>query len=432
MKERDFKEIDLLKEVANPSTLMEAFEVFNQVSSKLMDSYEKLKIEASRLKVEVEEKNEELRKNLEENKRLRISLENIIQSITSGMIVVDKMGKITLSNKNAERIIGTSKKKLSGSSYIEFFRNIPDVGVLKKSGDKLLPFGLEFSFINTKGEKYILGMNISSVHDEGKGSGGYILDFRDLKNLKALEEKAERVTRLTAMGEMAAKMAHEIRNPLGSIELFASLLKKQLVDFPERAEIADNIISGVKNLNRTVTNILQYSKPSEAVAKGVEIEKIIEDVLLFSKQKVTDDNIKIATKFSKIRYPAEGDSELLKQMFFNIILNAFQAMPEGGTLTISTSYRNAKESDLKKIVRNNTKIKVPVFFLRINFKDTGIGIEDEDLKNIFHPFFTTKKRGTGLGLSIIDKIVQQHNGSINIKSKKGAGTLVSVELPVYV
>jgi PAS domain S-box-containing protein len=431
MKEIDSNELSTLKEMADPSSLMEAFEIFNSVSSKLMESYEKLKVEAEHLKVEVEEKNQELSKNLEENKRLRIFLENIIQSITSGMIVIDNRGYITLSNKNAEKIIGAKKNKLIDQKYIDIFRNLPNIDALLKSKGKILPLNLEFPFTNIQENKYILGLNISCMLDGSNNISGFIFDFRDLKSLKLLEEKAERVTKLTAMGEMAAKMAHEIRNPLGSIELFASHLKKHLVDFPEKVEIADNIISGVKNLNRIVTNILQFSKPAVALIKDIEIEIILEDVLLFSKQKLISDNVKINTKFCKKRFLTQGDPELLKQMFSNIILNAIQAMPHGGELTISTIYRKSKEYQTKRLDQNDVKIKLPVLFLHINFKDTGIGIDRDDMKSIFQPFFTTKKRGTGLGLSIIDKIIQQHNGTIRIKSKKDVGTLVSVDLPVY-
>jgi signal transduction histidine kinase len=232
------------------------------------------------------------------------------------------------------------------------------------------------------------------------------------------------------MGEMAANMAHEIRNPLGSIELFASLLKKQLTDIPEKVEIAENIISGVRNLNRTVTNILQYSKPAEPMIKEIHIEKVLEDLVLFMKQRIPE-SIKLITKFSKRSLLTEGDSELLKQMFSNIMLNAIQAMPNGGFLTITTSYRKTSQNLMKKSFQNKSRIKVPSFYLRIKFKDTGIGIDSKDLKMIFQPFFTTKKRGTGLGLSIIDKIVQQHDGYINVKSKLGKGTEITVELPIY-
>ena len=430
MMNKELSDMEALKDTTDPKTLMEAFELFNQVSSNLTESYEKLKEEANELKIEVAQKNEELKRNLAENETLRNYLENIIQSISSGMIVIDIDGNITLVNQNAERIIGTTKKKLIGNNYNVLFQNLLSIQKLKETISKSAPFELEFPYTNQKKEKFILGVTVSSIYNEKKQIDGYIIDFRDLKNIKALEEKAGRVTRLTAMGEMAAKMAHEIRNPLGSIELFASLLKKQLADKPEKVEIAENIISGVKNLNRTVTNILHFSRPADPEINEIEIEKLLENLVSFMIQKIPK-NINVITKFGKKRYPTEGDSELLKQMFSNIILNGIQSMPEGGTLTVKTSYRKALKNRSAKYYQNKSKIKIPCSFLKINIADTGIGIDKENLNVVFQPFFTTRNRGTGLGLSIIEKIIQQHNGYINIKSKSGTGTLVSVELPIY-
>ena len=230
-------------------------------------------------------------------------------------------------------------------------------------------------------------------------------------------EKAVRNDRLTAMGEMAVKIAHEIRNPLGSIELFATILKKELDDFGELRTIAEHISSGVQSINNIISNILMFMRPEQMPDfKPVDICNILDDSLFFSRHIIkSNSSIEVIKRYASTSLMMPGDSELLKQMSLNIILNAIQAMPDGGTLRVSCiKVANDKE-------RNCVEIR---------FTDTGTGISKEDMPKIFDPFFTTKKKGTGLGMSIVNNIINVHGGTIKINSPKSNGTECIVTLPI--
>ncbi len=239
-----------------------------------------------------------------------------------------------------------------------------------------------------------------------------------INNQQSVEE-AIRNDRLAAMGEMAVKIAHEIRNPLGSIELFATILKKELDDFEELKTLAGHISSGVQCINNIISNILMFMRPDQIPDfKPVDICNILDDSLFFSHHIIkSNSSIEVIKRYASKSLMIRADSELLKQMSLNIILNAIQAMPDGGTLRVSCI----------KVANDNDKERDCV---EIRFTDTGTGISKEDMPKIFDPFFTTKKKGTGLGMSIVNNIINVHDGTIKINSSKSKGTECIVTLPI--
>ncbi|MEA3279548.1 MAG: ATP-binding protein [Thermodesulfobacteriota bacterium] len=242
-----------------------------------------------------------------------------------------------------------------------------------------------------------------------------------INNQQSVEE-AIRNDRLTAMGEMAVKIAHEIRNPLGSIELFATILKKELDDFEELKTLAEHISSGVQSINNIISNLLMFMRPEQMPDfKPVDICNILDDSLFFSRHVIkSNSSIEVIKRYASTSLMMPGDSELLKQMSLNIILNAIQAMPDGGTLRVlCIKVANANDDNDKE--RNCVEIR---------FADTGTGISKEDMPKIFDPFFTTKKKGTGLGMSIVNNIINVHGGMIKINSSKSKGTECIVTLPM--
>lgn len=238
---------------------------------------------------------------------------------------------------------------------------------------------------------------------------------REIERMKSLEEQADRNSRLTAMGEMAVKIAHEIRNPLGSIELFTSLLQREITD-DNHKNLLGHISSGIKNLNHVISNLLTFTKQPNPIFKKFDVHNFLNDLLQFSKFLLNNNNIRLEKEYSPSLPSGWGDEELLKQVFLNLILNAVQSMPNGGVLKVKTG--------LGEKLKDNTP------FIEMKVIDTGNGITEDNLKKIFNPFFTTRESGTGLGLAIVHNIIELHKGMIEVESEVGKGTTFTVLLPV--
>jgi signal transduction histidine kinase len=219
---------------------------------------------------------------------------------------------------------------------------------------------------------------------------------------------AKRTEKLAAMGEMAANIAHEIRNPLGSIELFASLARKETTDRKNQERLMQ-IISSVKSMDNRISNLLLFARRPNPAMRSLRLHRILDDVLHFTRQVTERDGIVLRERFSARDPLVRGDAEMLKQVFLNIILNALQSMPEGGRLTIATAQRETAT-------------------VEISFSDTGAGIPEENLRRIFDPLFSTRERGAGLGLAIVHNLVDLHGGAIEVESGAG-GTVFTVSLP---
>jgi signal transduction histidine kinase len=230
------------------------------------------------------------------------------------------------------------------------------------------------------------------------------------QELAAANAELQRAQRLQAMGEMAVQLAHEIRNPLGSIELFAALLSKELQDKADQKNWADQIVTGVKFLNTIVTNMLTFTKVSRPAFARFNLQKMIDETLVFLQPVCVQRNIHVKGSSSRQPLFIEGDREMLRQMLVNLLMNGLQAMREEGMLHVLAT---ANEGTVE-----------------IEVRDTGVGIPAENLSRIFDPFFTTNEQGTGLGLSLVHQIVEKHNGSITVDSQFGRGTRFRITLPV--
>ncbi len=224
-----------------------------------------------------------------------------------------------------------------------------------------------------------------------------------------LREQAERNKRLAAVGEMSARIAHELRNPLGSIELFASLLKKGLSEEPEKQSWTDHIHTAVSAMDYALTNMLFFTGKANPHFQKTDLKKIIEEASLFATHLLQQKEIHFVASLDALTEPIDCDEDLLRQIFVNLILNAIDALKNGGHLTIRAA------SEAKQV--------------QIFIQDTGCGIPEDQLSKIFDPFFTTKNKGTGLGLAIVYSAIVAHNGTIEVKSKVLEGTVFTVTLP---
>jgi signal transduction histidine kinase len=240
-----------------------------------------------------------------------------------------------------------------------------------------------------------------------------------LQNSQVYERMKER-DRLAALGQMAAGLAHEIRNPLGSIKGAAQFLQPAGNAAPpagDTKEFLNIIVEEVNRLNKIVSQFLDYARPYRGEQRPLEIADVLKKTLqLLAKEE--SNPVEIGTAFADRLPPVRADAEQLFQVFLNLSLNALQAMPQGGKLLISTGLRRA------------TRRGAAAAFLEIRFRDTGVGIPPGDLKNLFIPFFTTKEKGTGLGLPISQRIIENHGGTIEVRSQPGEGATFTVLLPV--
>lgn len=395
---------------------------FNGAALKFERYYRHLEQRVEELDLELKAKNEELKKNLEEKEEIKNYLRNILESLTTGVLVIDLKGMVTTYNRAAEDITGLSSQEVKGKGFEEVFKQKlfpkflldPDPSMDVRQSMKI-----ETEIL--RNEKDVIHVSLSTfpVWNYQREKVGTALTIQDITHLKKLEEKANRTDRLAAMGEMAAEIAHEIRNPLGSIELFATTLKKDLEGFGDLQTLAEHISSGVKSMNNIISNLLLFIRPQQRPEfQVIDICSLFNESLIFSEDLVeSNEGVDIVANYSSEPLPILGDPGLLKQACLNIIMNAVQAMSDGGRLTISTSKLNGKTKGSS--------------FVEIRFSDTGKGVSSEDMPKIFDPFFTTRKGGTGLGLAIVHNIVKIHDGEISMYSSKEEGTVFTVTLPLW-
>jgi len=335
-------------------------------------------------------------------------------------VVVDLKGTITTFNRGAVKITGLLSEEVKGEQFDHifgrtFFRNSPiDLRSLKDIQENT---EIEAEINRNGKHRLYVCLSIAPLKNFRKQKTGVVLTLQDITRMKKLEEQANRTDRLAAMGEMAAKIAHEIRNPLGSIELFSTALMNDLGEFGELKELAEHISSGVKSINTIISNLLMFIKPQQKPDFAViDIHDNLDDALFFSNHLMNSvQDILIIKNYFPKPLMVRGDSDLLKQMSLNLILNAIQAMSDGGKLTIFT--REAMEHKQR--------------FVEIGFVDTGKGMSREDMFKIFDPFFTTKSKGTGLGLAIVHNIIKVHEGTIDISNSENEGTECIVTLPLW-
>lgn len=413
--------------------LQEGFVAFNQAAEKLGDSHNVLKQQVADLNLELEEKNRALENNLMEREKVKTYLSNIFESLPIGVFVTDMQGAITSVNHAGLELIGSKGDAVAGLNINEVMNasllEAGKEGAMGRGPDADQDEPLEFR--RQDGETALLQVFLTSMKGEGRDLG-FILNVQDITLLKQLEEQAERRNRFTAMGEMAANIAHEIRNPLGSIELFASLVKKGLDEADEKRVLMNHISSGIVSMNHIISNVLEYTKPRPVSLKRQNLNALLEGITAFSSYMAEQNGVKVDFLPDGETPWVKGDEDLLKQVFHNIMLNAVQAMTDGGSVTISTRARRL--SNAKHLARfaemTGEAPKSTLNVVEVAFQDTGPGMSKDTQSKIFDPFYTTKSRGTGLGLAIVHNIIESHNATIDVESRPGKGTKFVFMFPV--
>jgi len=262
---------------------------------------------------------------------------------------------------------------------------------------------------------------------------GVVETFSDISELKKLQERITHIETLAALGEMAASVAHEIRNPLGGIGGFAGLLDRQLPKADPRRKFVKPIIEGVTRLNNIVMNLLSYTRPQKLMLNEVSLHDSMDEIIDFFTISLSnfDKNVIIKKEYYHKEIKVKIDPQLFQQVVTNILKNAFDAIKIEGTIEIKTSINVPlmmndvlDEDEMEELLRLFSSVDIEI-------SDTGKGIPQEILPKLFNPFFTTKDDGNGLGLAICKKIVQLHKGDILVKSQKDVGTTFTISLPLY-
>jgi PAS domain S-box-containing protein len=390
--------------------LLQAFEMFTQASSSLESAFSQLQARVQRLTEELEAKNSELECSLREKEEAQSYLNTLLERLPCGVFVLDPGGNLTLCNPMASEVL-TQANDESPSGALTFLstemRSQLSAAATNNGGKEEVEISVQSGH-----KKRILSTSGTPLRDAGGHSTGTLHIVRDVTEVKALQEQGKRIERLSAMGEMAVELAHEIRNPLGSIELFASLLVEELSGDPKRW--AENIRIGIRSLNTIVSNMLHFANPLSPSFCIVDLHEIIQEILRFADPIMRQRDVRVKTALAAENPLLVADHELIKQMLLNLIFNAMKAMPSQGSLTISTCSVDIRGGeDLSR-------------GLELQVKDTGIGIPPEHIGRIFDPFFTTNKKGSGLGLSVVHQIVEKHSGCISVKSEVNQGTTFTI------
>jgi two-component system sensor histidine kinase PilS (NtrC family) len=350
--------------------------------------------------------------------RLQAFHENIVRSISSGVFTADASGSITSFNPAAQEVTGYSVGQVLGRSWREIFNWHPG----QSSDDAPVP-GLsamtrfEVECKSASGNRLVLGMTVSPLHEEEEPHG-LVGVFKDLTQIRDLEEEMRRKEWLANLGEMSAGMAHEIRNPLGALAGAMQMLRKDAAADATDRRLMDIAIREATRLDGIITEFLQYARPPALDLAEHNINKILAETLdLVQHEARNRKQITITTSLAGGSLLAQVDQNQMRQVFWNLATNAFDAMPDGGQLTITTGCRHVDAAGRKGDV------------VEIAFHDTGEGIAAGNLDKIFLPFFTTKKQGSGLGLAAVHRIVDLHGGWIKVESHPPHGARFVVCLP---
>lgn len=379
--------------------LQDAFRSFDHAAATLQESYQTLTARLERMDLELAASNEALRLNLKENEEMRSHLSAILESLTTGVIVADGAEAVIRCNRSAEVLLGVSRNRLFGRSLAAVLAEyLPDGG-----GYPVAPNGIPLS------------LSRALLRNGAGEATGTILLLHDISAVRRLEERLQRRDRLASMGEMVGRIAHEIRNPLGSVELFASMLRKDLRDDPERRCYAEHISKAVEAMDRLLSNLLVCTKPNGPNAGWHQTDRLVQEALALATHATARGNLAVRVELEGAPPALWCDGGQLKQVLVNLMLNAAQAMPGGGALTVKAGREREAGSG------------PPV--MRLSVSDQGEGIRPDHRSRLFDPFFTTKEEGTGLGLAIVHAIVEGHRGRVEVESEVGRGSTFTVLLP---
>jgi two-component system sensor histidine kinase PilS (NtrC family) len=342
--------------------------------------------------------------------------QHIIDSLTSGLATTDRGGRLLTFNHSAEGITGHTAADVIGRPVDEVLQFPPEFTELLGQDLGGQPSRrADYTYRTGQGSTKEIGLSATHLMTADVRAG-FLLTFQDVTELRRLERDGRRKQRLAAVGEMAAGIAHEIRNPLASLRGSIQILRDELTLTDEQAQLMDIVLRESERLNETIRSFLSYARPQRPAAIRVDVARMLRDtaVLLRNSADVLETHT-IAVQTTAPEVWCDADENQLRQIVWNLATNGLRAMPDGGRLTLVAERDPAAERPLV-----------------IRVDDEGVGIPAEELEALFQPFHGNFPRGTGLGLAIVHRIVSDHDGEVHIASTPGQGTSVSVTLPMRV
>jgi two-component system, NtrC family, sensor histidine kinase PilS len=369
---------------------------------------------------------EELKK-----KRRELIQKQVIQSLDAGLLTIDLHGKINFLNRTAEKMLNRGGEELRNVSIYDLFPEINELmeEIKMKPSDPLSDYQrYETVFSNHDGRRVYFGFSISPLTDPDGSLIGHTLIFQDITKFKEMEEQIKRFDKMAAIGLLAAGMAHEIRNPLASLSGSIQLLSSELVLDHRQQHLMEISLRESERLNALISDFMLFAQPPQTHKVPWEVRKIIEETIeLFIQSPSFPEGIHILPPTARENFQTMIDPSQMKQVFWNLLINAAQAMDNGGEIRI---HLEKEEDHLLSMVPPRSPQRRVKEWMKIAITDSGNGIAPEEKEKIFEPFFTTKDGGTGLGLSIVHKIVENHSGIIKVESEVGKGSTFTIFLPV--
>ena len=350
---------------------------------------------------------------------------HIVSSMRNGVIAIHRDGSIALMNDEAYRIFSLARRPDDvGRPLSEVFRDRPDVvRVLSGSFEMTtLPNRAE---LRLKDVDRVIGYTLSQVRNDTATPIGAVMFFKDLTHVEQMEERERLRDRLVSLGEMAAGIAHELKNPLAGIEVMAGLLRRQVPDSPDAQSLLADIISEAKLANSIVVEMLEFVRPIRLQLEQTDIGDMLHQAMTLAESKAARGEINVKLEIESGLPLIDGDRNQLCQVFTNLLTNAFEALDRRGHVRIGAALE-APVNDPAFASESHP----PTPTIVVDVVDDGPGVAPDLCDRIFDPFFTTKPQGSGLGLPIVRKIVDAHDGRIDINSAPGKGTRFRVTLPV--
>lgn len=388
-------------------TLTRAFMTFTQAAGSLEKSYTQLQAEVTRLHRELQYANTELERSLEENARVRKYLSRVLEDLPCGVLVVAKDGSLQIINPEARRLLQVAADSAQPTLPQTFAKLIAEMPANSFFCEQ------EWAMNGIAGNRTI-GILRANISEKTNEIGDTIWIVRDLTEQKRLASEREAARRSHALAEVATVLAHEIRNPLGSMELFTGLLADATAEMPETRQWVTHLQAGLRALSATVNNVLQFHSQPSAQLLPTDLDRLISETLDFLQPLARQRGQRIRFDNSIGKVAMHADASRMKQVFFNLSLNAFRAMRPGGALTVRLRWAS----------------QLPGELVQVDFSDEGRGVPAELLERIYEAGFTTTPGSPGLGLSVCKKVIEQHGGEIRVQSKPEHGATFSLFLPV--
>ena len=356
---------------------------------------------------------ENLGKKTKELIEIKNHLDRVIECSPDAITVIDTQGKIVTFNEAAEKLTGYKTDEVVGLPIAKFYPNSHEaekITALLKDKGKISNH--ETTIMDKEKRHIPISLSVSLLRGEDGQPLGSVGISRDLREMKHLQQRLFQSEKLAATAKLAASIAHEVSNPIYGIQNCIDLLTE---DFPEKNPKHRYLNLARKEIKRVATLVRQmidFHRPIDEPFRSIDINMLLSEILVLDGKRLQKSNIRISQNLHPNLPKIQGAENQLKQVFYNVIINAREAMPEGGNLRIATSQENQR--------------------VRIDISDNGTGIEPEDLEHIFEPFYTTKPevKGVGLGLSVSYGIIQKHGGTIDVQSAVGHGTVFTIRFPV--